>query len=143
LSRNADQAKNAVDNLSKKKKQSVNPSTRAVWFVLLILIRFLQECSKRKRDSLNESQRQTKAKNLKNFKEVFVRQFSFLVSRFSFLVSRFSFLVSRFSFLVSRCSLFIARFSFFFNYVNCLQNHYAVPENRNKKRNADTEYNNR
>jgi hypothetical protein len=129
LSRNADQAKNAVDNLSKKKKQSVNPSTRAVWFVLLILIRFLQECSKRKRDSLNESQRQTKAKNLKNFKEVFVCQFSFLVSRFSFLVSR--------------CSLFIARFSFFFNYVNCLQNHYAVPENRNKKRNADTEYNNR
>jgi hypothetical protein len=80
----------------------------------------------------------------------FLFVFSFHVSRFSLLIfSRFfsvSFLnfVSRSSILDSRCSLPAASSCFPFLVSHCtLQVHYAVPENRNKKRNADTEYNNR
>jgi hypothetical protein len=80
----------------------------------------------------------------------FLFVFSFHVSRFSLLIfSRFfsvSFLnfVSRSSILDSRCSLPAASSCFPFLVSHCtLQVHYAVPENRNKKRNADIEYNNR
>lgn len=79
---------------------------------------------------------------------------SYLYSRFTYPVSRCSFFhvssvsflnfVSRSSILDSRCSLPAASSCFPFLVSHCtLQVHYAVPENRSKKRNADTEYNNR
>jgi hypothetical protein len=70
---------------------------------------FLQECAKRKRDSLTEPERQAAADKLKDYKQVF-----FFLHR---LLDNFD--------------------------VTMLQIHYANPENREKKRKAHAEYNDR
>ena len=55
-----------------KKAPAIRECTRAVWFYSFAALNknFSQDWAKRKRDSLDEPQRQAKAEKLKNFKEV-------------------------------------------------------------------------